>query len=305
MSVESTNISCLSEYINAIERMKEDYPDGPLCSNPVSPGFLYRGHSNEKYALLPSLFRVSRDMEDGLEISNRTYLSWAKETDILKAFIQEACCYIPVPQTALFQWAEYAQHYGVPTRLLDWSGNPLVALYFACRGKRDIDGKVWMLHHSHYRRLAATGIPKKLRKKSVRKIAHDLLRGQMKGDSPGDSIQYPILYTPYYVDARMSSQSSWFMIWGTEAGSLETMLLTEDRHMEYVAEPQFERVYGEKEDRACWHSFSIFSDRKQSILRELDTVGINEKTLFPGLDGIGRYIEKKFRFDYAEAVELI
>lgn len=32
-------------------------------------------------------------------------------------------------------------------------------------------------------------------------------------------------------------------------------------------------------------------------------LGINEKTLFSGLDGIGRYIERKYRFDYAEACE--
>ena len=46
-----------------------------------------------------------------------------------------------------------------------------------------------------------------------------------------------------------------------------------------------------------------YADRKQPLLRELDMVGINEKTLFPGLDGIGRYMERKFRFDYNEAVE--
>jgi len=39
---------------------------------------------------------------------------------------------------------------------------------------------------------------------------------------------------------------------------------------------------------------------QQSILRQFDMMGINEKTLFPGLDGIGRYIEAKYRFDYDE-----
>ena len=63
------------------------------------------------------------------------------------------------------------------------------------------------------------------------------------------------------------------------------------------------RSYGQHEQEALLFSFLIYADRKQPLLRELDMVGINEKTLFPGLDGIGRYVERKFRFDYNEAVE--
>lgn len=40
-------------------------------------------------------------------------------------------------------------------------------------------------------------------------------------------------------------------------------------------------------------------------MRELDSVGINEKTLFPGLDGIGRYVEQRFRFNYNEAMQCL
>ena len=63
------------------------------------------------------------------------------------------------------------------------------------------------------------------------------------------------------------------------------------------------RSYGQHEQEALLFSFLIYADRKQPLLRGLDMVGINEKTLFPGLDGIGRYVERKFRFDYNEAVE--
>lgn len=40
-------------------------------------------------------------------------------------------------------------------------------------------------------------------------------------------------------------------------------------------------------------------------MKQLDHIGINAKTLFPGLDGIGKYIEMKYRFDYYEAVRML
>ena len=65
-----------------------------------------------------------------------------KEFDILREFQAEACYIfrdIPTGEDEYFyKWAEYAQHFGVPTRLLDWTSNPLVALFFACNsGKSD------------------------------------------------------------------------------------------------------------------------------------------------------------------------
>ena len=53
----------------------------------------------------------------------------------------------------------------------------------------------------------------------------------------------------------------------------------------------------ELNENTCLWQFNVPANNKKKILRSLDDIGINEKTLFPGLDGIGRYIENKFRFD--------
>lgn len=148
------SLSKLSEYLNAIERLKTYYPNQIIVHNPTSLSYLYRGLANKEYELLPGLFRKQQDIfdDEGHSVENYRYLAFGKGKDILQSFIHEASNYIQLSTTDYSRWAEYAQHYGVPTRFLDWSRNPLVALYFACRDQKEKDGKVWLLHARNYDR---------------------------------------------------------------------------------------------------------------------------------------------------------
>lgn len=246
------------------------------------------------YELLPSVFRKQTDNVDGHNVTNDKYRSWAREVDLLRSFIHEASGILSFPTNELKRWAEYAQHYGVPTRFLDWTSNPLVALYFCCREQNQFDGTVYLLHGTNYKRFFVQHT-KQPDNKTIGEMISELL--ELKSD-----IEFPILYTPYYVDARMSAQSSYFMVWGKNEATLEEQLQGEQYEMLYPDLPNSGRCYSTHQEEALWFKFSIPADRKQPLLHELDTVGINEKTLFPGLDGIGRYIERKYRFDYAETI---
>lgn len=293
-------ISSLSDYLGAIERLKTYYPTGIMTNNPISTSFLYRGLADKTYHLLPGIFRKHIALDKELEIVNDKYLTWANETEILRAFIHEASAHLSIPSNNLSQWLEYAQHYGVPTRLLDWSKNPLVALYFCCKDQGERDGAVWLLHVGNYSRF----VSRKLAERDDRgfKTAHMAIQELLDGNS---HYEYPILYTPYYVDMRMSAQGSYFMVWGTQRKPLEDLLLSDDTRMKLPEKDNGSRTYGIHETTALLFRFIIYADRKQPILHELNTVGINEKTLFPGLDGVGRYIERQYRFDYNELVENI
>ena len=292
------HISSLSDYLSAIENLKTYYPTGMIMNNPTSTSFLYRGLSDKDYQLLPGIFRKHITLQDGHEIVNDKYLAWADEMNILRAFIHEASAYLTIPSDDLGHWLEYAQHYGVPTRLLDWSKNPLVALYFCCKDQCDRDGTVWLLHAKNYARFVRSKFAEQNNQEI--KTAYMAIQGLLNGNL---HCEYPILYTPYYVDMRMSAQGSYFMIWGTQRKPLEYLLNSEETKMDLPEKENRIRAYGTHEITALLFRFIVLADRKQSILHELDTVGINEKTLFPGLDGIGRYIERQYRFDYLEAVE--
>jgi hypothetical protein len=307
------NIGCVSDYLSIISELNKSYG---FSNAPCACKFLYRGISDKAYNLIPSIFRKTHDIDITINnfIDNSKYIAYTSEKQILQSFIGEACAYIKnSPSKEFYKWAEYAQHYGVPTRFLDWSGNPLVALYFACKGDKpdykqkenegNIGGKdaiVWMLHLRNYRRFA----------NQVDNIIYS--NDQKKKYTIAETInkiyeneklfEYPLVYQPYYTDLRMSAQSSMFMVWGQREEPFDSFF-TEDNRMRSNKDDDGSRGFGTKQFDEMIFDFHIFSDRKQPILRELDICGINEKTLFPGLDGTGRYIEMKYRFDLEEAKE--
>lgn len=102
----------------------------------------YRGQPNASYMLLPSAMRKMIEFQDqfGQEIqpkevsnfNNRGHLvSYINVNAMLKEFKNEATKYLRVKPKNDFEWMFLAQHYGIPTKLLDWSTDPLVALFFA------------------------------------------------------------------------------------------------------------------------------------------------------------------------------
>lgn len=95
-------------------------------------GVWFRGHSDSSFELLPSVFRRSGKNQDG---------PYYDEVALLEEFIRRH------PQAKhehsnTLELLTYAQHYGLPTRLLDWTENLLVAIYFACNEFPDVDGEL-------------------------------------------------------------------------------------------------------------------------------------------------------------------
>ena len=93
--------------------------------------FLYRGHANEEWELIPSVFRKGRVGIDSRERLQR----W------MRAAMRYAT---PAPRNET-EWLVMAQHFGVPTPMLDWTTSPLISLFFACDGERATDGCVWQV----------------------------------------------------------------------------------------------------------------------------------------------------------------
>jgi len=100
----------------------------------------FRGHANDKYKLLPSIARTTNGLE--------------RESLLAKRFKQNAYPYRVLPPQSEWEWLFLMQHFGVPTRLLDWTESPLVGLYFAVNDDNAANdaenGHLWALLPAKY-----------------------------------------------------------------------------------------------------------------------------------------------------------
>lgn len=95
----------------------------------------YRGQASTEFKLIPSIGRLVKEGQE------QVLLQYEKA--IFDDFKRKYSMYTDVRPKNDMEFLFLAQHYGLPTRLLDWTYNPLIALYFACCSDMDKDGVVY------------------------------------------------------------------------------------------------------------------------------------------------------------------
>lgn len=203
---------------------------------------LYRGIDDFCYDLKP---RIGRRDKYGIR-RNVDLLSL--ERRLLRWFRDRAIPYIRYPLEDDVQWLALGQHYGLPTRFLDWTRNPLVAAFFAVNEENDCNSAVYVL-----------------------KMQRGLIS---KGDSYKPNKNYresPFQfdkiwkYAPPHFDNRIIAQASVFTI-----------------HTDPEDPYPFEKHEVDK--------IIIPNNLRKAFKKILNRYGVNQYTLFPGLDTLSEHI---------------
>jgi len=105
--------------------------------------WIFRGHSSSFWSLEASVHRFIKD--EKADIGSLV----SQERWLLGEFKRRARIFLQSPPSSDWEWMVLAQHFGLPTRMLDWTENPLVALYFSVRDRQDIsnDGMLFAYRH--------------------------------------------------------------------------------------------------------------------------------------------------------------
>jgi len=281
---EKVYIKSLPEYIDQILSKKE-------CFKPVSEVW-FRGQGSDRFQLIPNLFRKALDFDNRKNnalINTNTLYKIEQNIDVL--FSRKATMFFNKNGIQDTHWNRYflKQHYQVHTRLLDWTENALIALFFALADQnlKDRDAQVFLLapfslnnytikklsidSKINYYHIPSCGdLPKKSSLFNDRDQIkyNELLRKYYRLDVEEEEELYPLAIYPQHLDARMSAQQACFTMFGNVANGFD--------------------INDSKE--LITDSIFIAASNKQKILAELGSIGINYYTIFPDLDGLGKSI---------------
>lgn len=280
--------------------------------------YIYRGARDADWKPLTNLERGYMK-SDFLSKDNRARCRkpiCAYEHVQLRNFKKYAYLHTDYASTNYIDEMVIAQHFYQHTRLLDWTVSPLVALFFATKledsGSHDkeTDGVVWRLHHDNVR----CKLPKKLKKvlehhQGARSFTSEMLCGNTPASSCNNSKPpYPalndlqecddnalIVIDPLMLDQRLVNQASVFTL---ITGSLSRI---DDAHSDYRSilreckQASHMRWAKHKKNRKLVKRYRIRAKAKKEIREMLQLLNITPRVIFPGLEGVARTLEDRYR----------
>lgn len=245
----------------------------------------FRGHTKITYrdSLTPKIFRD--------EYIPQNVVKPDTESSVIEEFkrVAPALAQNTPNQDDHLNWLFLMQHHGAPTRLLDWTENALVALYFAVRNFEDgKDGELWAMYPYFLNKegygfngiaTQSNGILQYLAKEpylAITPISDNQERQEKLAKEFGLSEipQYPLALYPIMNFPRMVNQLSTFTIHPSPSILRQKNTILD--------------LFGDNKEYLVRYIIPYAS--KLKLIQDLKTLGISRRTLFPDLDGLSQTI---------------
>ncbi|MDP5171397.1 MAG: FRG domain-containing protein [Bacteroidia bacterium] len=223
--------------------------------------YVYRGLADVQYPLTTTLNRLGEShLEKHLL---RNFIKYSKVTSHGRS---------------IWNWLALAQHHGLPTRLLDWTYSPLVALHFSVAdfNKFDRDGVIWAVNYVDAMRFLPDQLKVIIEKEGSHVFTADMLEGEVDSLSDLENLKkdvFGLFFEPPSIDERIVNQYALFSMMSNPNITIN------DWAFEVGVE--------------CF-KILIPTSLKWEIRDKLDQSNINERVLFPGLDGLAIWLKRHY-----------
>lgn len=230
--------------------------------------YVYRGIHNKDYGLETSIQRMGR-----------------KPSDLEQHLIRNFKKYAPINTLSgeydnIWNWIALGQHYGLPTRFLDWSFSPLVALHFMADFEKgfDSDGAIWMVDFVKMRDM----MPENLNKKIVAGN-HLAFTAKELSEEVGNT-------TVEIMEFQKENDKDYLMF--MEPPSIDDRIVNQFALFSFMLNPDSDKLTYLTEHPDLYKKLIIPAELKWEIRDKLDQANISERIIYPGLDGIARWLKR-------------
>ena len=220
----------------------------------MSGALWFRGHSDLSWRLAPSALRYETEDERNTALALIADFRRVGEIKLAR----------PPSFDEPLKWVQLAQHYGLPTRLLDWTESPTVALFFACQNDKR-DGVVFMMNPVDLNRAS---FPRKPRALDAHADAKVIARYLSLAGSDSNARLKTVAINPVWNSERIVVQKGMFTLHGTDYD------LDNQQAPSLVAVP-------------------ILREAKPTLQRDLERIGVDEMSLFPELEHACCYLKRR------------
>jgi hypothetical protein len=171
-----------------------------------------------------------------------------------------------------------AQHHGVPTRLLDWTHSPYVALHFATAdiGAMGEDGAIWCVDYVRAHDLLPPSLREPLREEGASVFTTELLARAAPTRRALDALPggpFLLFLEPPSLDARIVNQFAFFSVMSEPTAALDRWLAGHPTLVRRIVVP---------------------AGLKWEVRDKLDQANITERVMYPGLDGLGAWLRRHY-----------